>query len=120
MQNGGDLVTLRRILREGLAALEGAEPNRVGCCWVCRRLLLWSQYASLGRVDLVGLAHLLGDLGEPAGRMYPDAPARAVAAATARVELAAALSVAGGCVQEPAAGGGLVLDADGRPVAVVV
>jgi len=92
MQNGGDLV----LLREGLAALEGAEPNRVGCCWVCRRLLLWSQYASLGRVDLVGLAHLLGDLGEPAGRMYPDAPARAKAAATARVEVAAALIAAGG------------------------
>lgn len=97
MQNGGDLGLLRRLLREGLQGVqEGAELDRVACCWACRRLLLWSQYAALEGVDLPGLAHLLGDLGEPPGRMYPDAPARAMAAATARVELAAALVAAGG------------------------
>ncbi|MGV1010182.1 MAG: hypothetical protein ACOYBY_16505 [Dermatophilaceae bacterium] len=97
MQNGGDLGLLRKILREGLAGLqEGAEVDRVACCWVCRRLLLWVQYADLERVDLRGLAGLVGDLGEPLGRVYPDADARALAAATARVELAAALVAAGG------------------------
>lgn len=97
MQNGGDLGLLRRLLHEGLGGLqEGQEPDRVACCWVCRRLLLWVQAADLEGVDLRGLAGLLGDLGEPLGRIYPDADARAVAAATARVELAAALSAAGG------------------------
>jgi len=97
MQNGGDLGMLRKILHEGLAGLqEGAEPNRIACLWVCRRLLRWSQYADLEGVDMAGLAHLLGDLGEPPGRVYPDPNARAVAAATARTELAAALVAAGG------------------------
>ena len=118
MQNSGDLGLLRRLLGEGLRALEGkgSEPDRLACCWV--------QAADLERVDLEGLAHLLGDLGEPPGRVHPDAHARAAAAATARVELAAALSAAGGgIVQEPAEGldgSGLVLDSDRRPVAVVV
>jgi len=68
-------------------------------------------------MDLRGLAGLVGDLGEPLGRIYPDADARAVAAATARVGLAAALSAAGGgIVQEPAEG----LDGDRRPAVVVL
>lgn len=101
MQSGGDLGMLRRLLREGLRGLqEGAEVDRLACCWVCRRLLLWVQYADLDGVDLRGLAGLMGDLGEPAGRIYPDASARALAAATARVELAAALAAAGG-LDEP-------------------
>lgn len=83
---------LRKVLGQGLDALnEGTEPDRLACCWVCRRLLQWSQYADLEGVDLGGLAGLLGDLGEPAGRIYPNAPTRAQAAATARVKLAAAL-----------------------------
>lgn len=65
MQSGGDLGLLRRLLREGLGALDGEEPDRIACCWVCRRLLLWVQYADLEGVDLEGLAGLLGDLGEP-------------------------------------------------------
>ena len=100
MRNGGDLGLLRRLLRQGLDGLQG-EPDRVACCWACRRLLLWSQYAALEGVDLVGLAHLLGDLGEPAGRMYPDAPARARAAATALQEVTAALVAAGGRPDDP-------------------
>jgi len=91
MQNGGDLGLLRKLLREGLRGLKGAEPDRLACCWVCRRLLQWNQYAGLEGVDLAGLAHLLGDLGEPPGRMYSDATTRARAAATARREVAAAL-----------------------------
>jgi hypothetical protein len=97
MQNGGDLGLLRKLLREGLRGLqESTEPDRIACCWVCGRLLRWAQYAELEGVDLRGLAGLLGDLGEPAGRVYPDAPARAGAAATARLALAAALTAAGG------------------------
>jgi hypothetical protein len=96
MQSGGDLGLLRRLLREGLDGLKSSEPDRVACCWICGRLLRWAQYADLEGVDIQGLAHLLGDLGEPAGRIHPDAPARAQAAATARVELAAALLAAGG------------------------
>ena len=102
MQNGGDLGMLRKILHEGLAGLqEGAEPNRIACLWVCRRLLRWSQYAELEGIDLTGLAGRLGDLGDPPGRIHPDAPARALAAATARAELAAALAAAGGRPDDP-------------------
>jgi hypothetical protein len=97
MQNGGDLGLLRRLLREGLRGLpDGADPDRLACCWTCRRLLLWVQSADLEGVDLRGLAGRMGDLGEPPGRIYPDDAARAGAAATARVELAAALAAAGG------------------------
>jgi len=96
MQSGGDLGLLRRLLREGLAALQGAEPDRLACCWVCRRLLLWLQSAELQGVDLDALAGLVGDLGEPPGRIYADASARAAAAATARQDLTAALVAAGG------------------------
>jgi hypothetical protein len=96
MQSGGDLGLLRQLLNQGLDGLKGEEPNRVACCWVCRRLLLWCQYAELEGVDLAGLAHLLGDLGEPAGRMYQDAPARARAVATALQEVTVALAAAGG------------------------
>ena len=125
MQSSGDLGLLRRLLGEGLRALEGedSEPDRLACCWVCRRLLLWCQAGELAGLDLEGLAGLLGDLGEPVGRIYADRPARALAAATARVELARALSAAGCLVQEPGEapdGSGLVLNADGRSVAVVV
>lgn len=99
MLNGGDLGLLRHLLGEGLRALdEGPEPDRLACWWVCGRLLAWSQYAEIEGFDLAGLAHLLGDLGEPPGRVYPDPNARAVAAASARVELAAALAAAGGPV----------------------
>ena len=97
MQHGGDLGMLRKLLLAGLAGLqEGAEPDRIACLWVCRRLLLWAQYAELEGIDLTGLAGRLGDLGEPAGRIHPDAQGRALAAATARRELAAALAAAGG------------------------
>jgi hypothetical protein len=101
MQNGGDLGLLRRLLREGLDGLQGEEPDRIACCWACGRLLQWCQYAELEGVDLRGLAGLLGDLGEPPGRMYPDVAARAVAADTARREIAAALVAAGGRVDVP-------------------
>ena len=126
MQNSRDLGMLRTLLREGLRGLqEDHDVDRLACSWTCRRLLRWSQAGALAGVDLEGLAHRLGDLGEPLGRIDPDGPARAVAAATARVALAAALSAAGGgVVQDLAAdldeGSGLVLDTSGRPVAVVV
>ena len=70
MQSCGDLGLLRRLLRAGLRGLQDdAEPDRITCLWCCRRLLLWAQYAELEGVDLRGLAGLLGDLGEPAGRV---------------------------------------------------
>lgn len=103
MQNSGDLGLLRRLLGEGLRALEGkgSEPDRLACCWVCGRLLLWVRAADLEGVDLRGLAHRLGDLGEPSGRIHPDAHARAVAAAAALQEVTAALVAAGGRPGDP-------------------
>jgi hypothetical protein len=87
----GNVGELRRVLRLGLQGLAAAEPDRIACVWTARRLWRWAPYAAVLGVDLGDLASLVGDLGEPFGRAYRDADARAAAVQEARERLAAAL-----------------------------